>query len=107
MNNTSDSVVSQYLDSLLLDLTLSETELKVAERPAYVAQDSVIMGQRLVPCFDPFLFMGVQAEHTRSQHWLVVLMVLQLCGSLPAGRLKNYCLRQCQTLLNNSRLTFP
>ncbi|OUR66542.1 hypothetical protein A9Q73_06980 [Bermanella sp. 47_1433_sub80_T6] len=107
MNNTSDSVVSQYLDSLLLDLTLSEPELKVAQIPAYIAQDSVVMGQRLVPCFDPFLFMEVKAGHSRAQHWLMVLMMLQLCGSLPAGRLKNYCLRQCQTLLNNCRLTFP
>ncbi len=107
MNNTSDSVVSQYLDSLLLDLTLSEAELKVADNPVYVAQDSVNMGQRLVPCFDPFLFMGVQAGHSRSQHWLVVLLVLQLCASLPAGKLKNYCLRQCQTLLSNCHLTYP
>ena len=106
MNNTSDAVVSQYLDSLLLDLTLSEVELKGADHSALVAEDSIIMGQRLVPCLDPFLFMGVRAGHTRAQHWLVVLLMLQLCASLPTGQLKSYCLRQCQTLLNNCRLTF-
>ena len=107
MMNSSDSVVRHYLDSLLLDLTMPEPESKVADVADYFGKDSIISGQRLVPCFDPFIFMEVGTGLSKSQHWLVALLILQLCGSLPTGRLKSYCLRQCQTLFNNGHLAAP
>ena len=107
MNNNSDHVVSHYLDSLLLDLTLPEPELNMAVVPVCVPQDSIVSGQRMVPCFDPFLFMDINAGYSSSQHWLVYLCILHLSGSLPAGQLKKYCLRQCQALLNHLHNSFP
>ncbi len=107
MNNNTDSVVSHYLDCLLLDLTLTERQLDTSVVPLYSAQDSVVSGQRMVPCFDPFLFMDMNADYSGSQHWLVYLLVLRLCGSLPQGALKKYCMRQCETLLNHVHLASP
>ncbi len=104
MSQSSNCVVSNYLDSLLMDLTLTESELQVSAPPSIKTQDSITNGQRLVPCFDPFLFMDVLHQYSKTQQWLVFILVLRLGSTLPNGVLKKYCLRQCQTLLNNLRL---
>ena len=107
MDTTSDNVVSNYLDSLLMDLTLSEVTVNVAPLATYSPQGSIDSGQRLVPCFDPFLFMDIKAGYSRSQHWLVYILVLRLSASLPPSALRRYCQRQCQTLINYLQVTCP
>ncbi len=107
MHTTSDYVVSSYLDSLLMDLTLSEATIKIAPIATYSPQDSIISSQKLVPCFDPFLFMDITAGYSRTQHWLVYLLVLRLSASLPPSALRRYCRRQCQTLINYLQVTCP
>ncbi len=107
MDTTTDYVVSSYLDSLLMDLTLPDVTSKVAPISTYSPQDSIATSQRLVPCFDPFLFMDISAGYSRSQHWLVYILVLRIRASLPPSALKSYCDRQCQTLSNYLQITTP
>mgnify|MGYP000154693070 CR=1 FL=1 len=107
MDTTSDYVISNYLDSLLRDLTLSKATVNIAPLATYSAQGSIVNGQRLVSCFDPFLFMDITAGYSRSQHWLVYILVLRLSASLPSSALRRYCQRQCQTLINYLQVTCP
>jgi hypothetical protein len=107
MDTTSDYVVSSYLDSLLMDLSLPEAKSITVPMAIYSPQDTIATSQRLVPCFDPFLFMDIMGGYSRSQHWLVYMLVLRLGISLPPGALKRYCHRQCQTLINYLNVTCP
>jgi hypothetical protein len=107
MDTTSDYVVSSYLDSLLIDLLLPEARSITVPIAIYSPQDSIATSQRLVPCFDPFLFMDITVGRSRSQHWLVYILVLRLGISLPPSVLKRYCHRQCQTLINYFNVICP
>ena len=100
MGQSTQSVVKDYLNNLLLDLTLQEPVLDFAVSNECKPSDSIKVSQRILPCFDPFQFMTVQHSFNSVQSWLVFLSVLKLARGLPEGRVKSYCLQQCQILLN-------
>ena len=100
MNKTSDKAVADYLNNMFMDLTVSESETIVSPPSGYQARDSNDIGLRLVPCMDPFQFMNMENSISKSNIWLAYLLILNLSERLPQGTLKQYCLRQCQTLLN-------
>lgn len=100
MNKTSDKAVADYLNNMFMDLTVSDSETVVSPPSDYQPLDSNDSGFRLVPCMDPFQFMNMGSSIHKSNIWLAYLLILNLSERLPQGSLKQYCLRQCQTLLN-------
>jgi len=100
MGHSTYSVVSDYLNNLLLDITLQEPVLELSSQEKVAPCDTINVSQRLLPCFDPFQLMTVQHTFNAVQTWLVFLTLLQLIKGLPTGRVKGYCLQQCQILLN-------
>ena len=100
MGQSTHSVVKDYLNNLLFDLTLQEPALDFPAANECKPNDSIKVSQRLLPCFDPFQFMTVQHTFNSVQSWLVFLSILKLANGLPEGRVKSYCLQQCQILLN-------
>ena len=100
MSQSTQSVVKDYLNNLLFDLTLQEPVYEYPVSETITPSDSIQTSQRLSPCFDPFQFMAVQHTFNRVQTWWVLLSILNIAKKLPQGRLKAYCLQQCQILLN-------
>ncbi len=108
MNNASNAnkAVSDYLNSMFMDLTLAECVTGPLLETPFVqdkieATDSIDLGQRLEPCLDLFQFMLMgKKDQLNPQHFLALLTLIQLSGKLPESRVKEYCLRQCQILLN-------
>ncbi len=100
MNNTHDNKVYEYINSMFMDLTMSEsTNVPVAVNVTqYIPLDSVNSGFQMVPCLDPFSLMNIDNTLSIEENWLVFLAVLNLTCAIPQGKLKQYCLRQCQTL---------
>lgn len=98
MSNISKQVVSDYLDSMFLDVLPP----LVFEAPRYQALDTVENGKQMQACFDPFLMMAMpwdmNVTSLTQQKILASYLLLNLTLELPASRLKNYCLRQCQIL---------
>ncbi len=106
MNKTSNGIVSEYLNSLLMDqLAVPEAIVETEVIEPFQSQDSVGTGQRVVRCMDPFKFMDVAKSHSDSQLFLVFILLLTLNKALPESRLKQYCLRQCQILLTHLKLS--
>lgn len=100
MNKTSDKAVADYLNNMFMDLAISEPEVSTTKVSEYIPLDSNNLGFQLVPCMDPFNLMNLENAVTPSKIWLAYIMVLNLAKNLPSGTLKQYCLRQCQILLN-------
>ncbi len=100
MGQFTHSVVRDYLNNLLFDMTLQEPVLDFSVKEINGPCDSINVSQRLLPCFDPFQLMTIQHTFNSVQTWLVFLALLQLAKGLPEGRVKEYCLQQCQILLN-------
>jgi hypothetical protein len=100
MNKTSDKVISDYLNNMFMDLTISEPDVITNVCTEYVPLDSTQTGFQLVPCMDPFQFMNLEHSISPSKIWLAYLMILNLARTLPFGPLKKYCLQQCQILIN-------
>lgn len=101
MNKTSDKAVSDYLSNMFMDLTISDTETPPVSNVAveYSPLDSVQIGSRLIPCLDPFKLMALEnASLTPETIYLAYLSILNFTHQLPEGYLKQYSLRQCQTL---------
>lgn len=103
MSNTTQTVVSDYLNNLLMDLTVQESSVETFANVKIQPCDSINLNQRMLPCFDPFQFMSVESSFSQGQLYLVFLAILKTCGSLPNGRVKQYCLQQCQVLLNQMK----
>ncbi len=102
MKNSNKHVVSEYLNSLLMDyLELPGIEQGAQVNGQAVCLDTVEVTQRLVPCLDPFAMMGMSKPKSYEQLFLVFLLLLNLCNALPHSRLKQYCFRQCQILLSH------
>ena len=106
MMNNANKAVSDYLNSMFMDLTLAECVTEPLMEPPVVqgeikAADSIDVGQRLEPCLDLFQFMLIGNESkSNPQCFLALLALIQLSGQLPESRVKVYCLRQSQILLN-------
>ena len=63
--------------------------------------------RRMVPLLDPFALMGLptgQQATSSERHllWLGVHELLPVVNQLPPSQLKQYCLRQCQTLIQQA-----
>ncbi len=68
--------------------------------------DTTDVTRRMVPVFDAFQLMSLQGERTlqhRHLMWLGVHELLPLIRHLPSSGLRQYCLRQCETLLRQAR----
>ena len=100
MSNTSNKAVQDYLSNMSMDLTMSDPETVPDVNQAYEPQDSIDTGYKMVPCMDPFSLMGLETVVSPENIWLAYLSILNLSSRLPEGHLKQYCLRQCQTLNN-------
>ncbi len=98
MVGTSDKAVSEYLDTLFLDLPLPPVN-------EYVFQlaDSVETGYRLVPCTDLFAVMSA-SNASQNETWEVFLQLLLLCQQLPSGPLQAYVFKQSQILYQKTQL---
>ena len=104
MISTSDKAVSDYVNSLLLDVSYATTELPIEESiPDAIlqSQDSISVGQRIEMAQDAFAFMQLNESLPPHQLWLAIHSLIQLVQDLPDGAVKAYALRQCQTLMNN------
>ena len=109
---TSDKAVTAYLDNLLndisLDLPLDEADVQVsspisAPTGEYHPKDTVDITRRMVPLIDPFSLMDLRVDESNAHLlWLGVHELLPVVGQLPASTLKQYCLRQCQTLIRQA-----
>lgn len=109
---TSDKAVTAYLDNLLndiaLDLPVDEAEVQVsppitAASGEYHPKDTVDITRRMVPLIDPFSLMDLRVDKSNAHLlWLGVHELLPVVGQLPASTLKQYCLRQCQTLIRQA-----
>lgn len=109
MTKTSDKAVSDYLNNMFMDLTLSDPEITsdIDGSSAYVPLDSIQHGCQMVPCIDPFKLMTIDNAVSTEKIWLAYLSLLNVLIDLPDGYLKQYCIRQCQTLklqLNKHRV---
>lgn len=100
MSNTSNKAVQDYLSNMFMDLTMSDPDAVIEVSQHYVPQDSIETGFKMVPCMDPFSLMGLEKSVSSEKIWLAYLFILNLSCRLPEGHLKQYCLRQCQTLNN-------
>jgi len=111
---TSDKAVTDYLDTLLSDslmdaaLTLP-VDTPAPQQPAVTPRprsaDTTDVTRRMVPVFDPFTLMSLTAEHSlQRQHlmWIGVHELLPMIQQLPPSSLRQYCLRQCETLLRQA-----
>lgn len=98
MGNVSKQAVSDYLDSMFLDILPPV----VYEKPLYQAQDTVESGKQMQACLDPFTMMSLPWDMNQlcvsQQKILAAYLLLNLTIQLPSSTLKNYCLRQCQIL---------
>jgi len=104
MSNKTHNVVSDYLNNLLMDLTVQEPSVETFASDELQPCDSINLNQRMLPCFDPFQFMSIDASFNQGQLYLTFLAILKTCRSLPHGRVKQYCLQQCQVLLRQMKL---
>ncbi len=113
MTKTSDKVVCDYLSNMFMDLTLSDSDMDsglnsdINGSSTYVPLDSIQHGCQMVPCIDPFKLMTIDNAVSSERIWLAYLSILNILMILPNGYLKQYCIRQCQTLklkLNKHRI---
>ena len=109
MTKTSDKAVSDYLSNMFMDLTLSDSEIRSDNHGSstYDPHDSIQHGCQVVPCIDPFKLMTIDNAVSKERIWLAYLSILNILMILPDGYLKQYCIRQCQTLklqLNKHRI---
>ena len=108
---TSDKAVTDYLNNLLNDLTLDSVSIAPpSSTPSddadftFAPADSVDVTSRMVPLVDPFRLMALQDNRgNQNLLWLGIHGLLPLCMHLPDSAIKQYCLRQCQTLMHKAQ----
>ncbi|MFT6153551.1 MAG: hypothetical protein ACJA0E_000544 [Bermanella sp.] len=101
MHNIPGNLVYSYTDNIFIDLTVADSNgASAIERVAqYIPSDSINTGCKMALCLDPFSFMDVENSLPFEKNWLVHFGVLNLACETPQGYLKQYCQRQCQTLI--------
>ncbi|NVK39479.1 MAG: hypothetical protein HWE18_16250 [Gammaproteobacteria bacterium] len=98
MVGTSDKAVSEYLDTLFLDIPLPPVQEFV-----FQLSDSVDTGYRLVPCTDLFAVMN-ESKSSLNEIWEVFLQLLLLGQQLPPGPVQAYVFKQSQILYQKTQL---
>jgi len=96
MSRSAQEAVSDYLFSMFNDSVLSENVQQ--QVTSYEAMDSIPAERRLCVGMDSYSFMSLTFASTQHQRYLAFLCILNLSMSIPAGKLQQYCIRQCQTL---------
>ena len=101
--NTSKDAVHDYLNAMFMDAALSDAVIAHPPKDENLAQiqplDTIPTGARMVTCFDPFQFLSLTLSEKQSNHWLAILLLINVTSTLPSGMVKTYCLNHCQILL--------
>ena len=93
MTDSSDKAVIDYLDTMFFDVTLPPVKETLEIKPC----DSIKLGCRILPTFDPFTLMNLQ-DSSQVELWESFLLLLVLGVQLPQGNLQRYVFNQNQVL---------
>ena len=104
---TSDKAVADYLDNLLNELPpIDVPDEGNATFLPWQPADTVDTTCRMVPSMDVFELMAMAPDQNQSMShrfkhltWLSIHLLLPISARLPNSTVKQYLIRQCQTLL--------